>query len=177
MKIRLDKIFTILAFIVSVGTLYLFFHQTSLMKKQQYASVLPYLEISNTHIEDDYCFIISNNGIGPAFIDEINIHYNNTIYRNNDLNEFLLQVMVKEDTILNSNKITHSTIKIGMLIPQVNTKEMIRLKNDDINFDNMHYRLRDWLNKKIKIEIKYSSIYGEQWKLIYPIDDSPKKVS
>ena len=177
MKIKLDKVFTILAFIVSVGTLYLFFNQTSLMKKQQYASVLPYLEISNTHIDGDYIFIISNNGIGPAFIDEINIHYKDSMYKNSDVNDFFTNVIVKEDTLLANSNTTHATIKKGMLIPYGDTKEMVRLSKDAVNFDQKHYRLRDWFNNKIKIEIKYSSVYGEQWQFIYPVDDSPKKIN
>ncbi len=175
-KISADRLLAILAFVISVCTLYVFFYQTSLMKKQQFASVLPYLAIGNTQIEGDYSFILENNGIGPAFIDEINIHYNDSIYRNMDINDFFTEVIAKQDTMLNSMSITHSTISKGMLIPEKDTKYMLRLNRNTKDFRKKHYQLRNWLNNKIKLEIKYSSIYGEKWKIVYQEIKIPLKL-
>lgn len=175
-KISSDRLLAILAFVISVCTLYVFFYQTTLMKKQQYASVLPYLAIGNTQIDGDYSFVLENNGIGPAFIDEINIHYKDSIYKDTDINDFFTEVIIKQDTLFNSINITHSTISKGMLIPEKDTKYMLRLRRNATNFNEKHYRLRDWLNNKIKLEIKYSSIYGEKWKIVYQDIKTPLKL-
>lgn len=175
-KINTDRLLAFFAFIISLFTLYVFFQQTSLMKKQQYASVLPYFAIGNTQVNGDYSFILENNGIGPGFIDEMNIHYKDSVYKNMDLNNFFIDVILKQDSLLNSSNITHATIRKGMLIPEKEIKYMIRLNNSDEDFEMKHYRLRQWFNEKIKVEIKYSSIYGEKWKIIYPEIDIPLKL-
>lgn len=176
-RIKIEKLLTWLAFLVSLGTLYIFFYQTSLMKKQQYANVLPYLSMGNTEKDGDYAFILANNGIGPAFIDEINIHYNDSVYKDMDVNDFYVKVIVKEDTLFDHRKITHSTIRRGMLISEKEERLMLRLSSEADNFKQKHKQLREWLNNKIKIEIKYSSVYKEAWKIKYPSNDIPIKIN
>ncbi|MFD2824400.1 hypothetical protein ACFS5M_12030 [Lacinutrix iliipiscaria] len=176
-KLKPDKLMSGLAFVISLATLYVFFYQTSLIKKQQYTSVLPYFEIGNTQLGGDYSFILENNGIGPGFINEIKIHYKDSVYKGYDINDFYTEVILKQDTILNSQSISHSSIRKGMLITEKETRYLLRLKQDAENFDQKHLRLRDWLNKRIKIEITYSSIYDEQWKIIFPETLSPIKLN
>ncbi|NAS31542.1 hypothetical protein GTQ40_11210 [Flavobacteriaceae bacterium R38] len=146
------------------------------MKKQQYASVLPYISIGNTQVNNDYSFVLNNNGIGPAFIDEINIHYNDTIYRNTDVYDFYSRVITKNDTVLNHKKITHSTVRKGMLVPEREAIYMLKLGRAADNFEEKHMRLREWLNNNIKVEVKYSSVYKEKWRVIYPGFDGPEKI-
>ncbi|NER14914.1 hypothetical protein GWK08_15770 [Leptobacterium flavescens] len=175
-KINIEKIMAFLAFVVSICTLYLFFHQTSLMRKQQYASVLPYLEVGNTENNGNYGFVLNNNGIGPAFIEEINIHYKDSVYRNTDINDFYVKVMVKQDTLFKGSTVFHSTIRKGMLVPEREVKYMLGLRKEVKNFEILHQQLREWLNNKIRVEIKYSSVYKEKWRIIYPGQDTPEKI-
>lgn len=175
-KIKSDKLMSGLAFVISLATLYVFFYQTSLIKKQQYASVLPYFEIGNTQLNGDYGFILENNGIGPGFINEIKIHYNDSVYNGYDVNDFFAYVILKQDTILDSYNVSHSSIRKGMLITEKETRYLLRLRQDAKNFELKQSRLRDWLNNKIKIEIIYSSVYEERWKIIYPETISPIKL-
>lgn len=175
-KFNIDKLLALFAFVISVCTLYVFFYQTSLMKKQQYTSVLPFLSISNTLVDQDYAFILKNDGIGPAFIEEINIRYKDTVYHNKDINDFFVEVIAKEDTLFANIPITHATIRKGMLIPEKEVKYMLQLDHKVKNFKNRQIALRDWLNNKIRVEVKYASIYEEKWKIIYPIDETPIKI-
>jgi len=175
-KISSDKLLSLMAFVISLCTLYVFFYQTSLMKKQQYASVLPYIELGNTEVEGDYGFIIQNNGIGPAFIDEINIHYKDSVYKNTDVITFYSNVIVKQDTLLNMYNVSHATIRKGMLIQEKELTYMLKLGNEVKNYEKKQFRLRRWLNGDVKVEIKYSSVYGEQWKILYPETLAPIKI-
>ena len=93
------------------------------------------------------------------------------------MNSFFIDVILKKDSLLNSSNITHATIRKGMLIPDNEKKDMIKLNSSDVDFENKHYKLRQWFNEKIKVEIKYSSIYGEKWKIIYPEIDVPLKLN
>ena len=181
-KINFEKAATTLVIIASLGSLYIVSYQTSLMSKQfelqrqeQYTSVFPYLAMGNTSNKDMYGFIISNNGIGPALVDEINIHYNDSVYKNYDLRAFFTRVIIKEDSIFSKRTdIGHSTVSPGKLIPQNKTIHMIQITGWE---PKEVMALRKWFNKKIVTEIKYSSIYGEQWSIKYPSKNSiPKKI-
>ena len=176
-KIKIEKLFTWLAFLVSVCTLYLFFYQTSLMKKQQYASVLPFLSVGNTEKGGNYSFLLTNDGIGPAFINEMNIHYKDSVYKNIDVNTFFLNVIREKDTLFKTSQdIIHSTVRKGMLIPDGQTIQMLSLIKKAENFEIKQQQLRTWLNSKIKVEIIYESVYKEKWRMIYPSEDAPQKI-
>ena len=94
-----DRWLSLLAIIASLGTLFTVAYQTDLIRKQQYASVLPYLEIWNSTGGDSYRLILLNNGIGPAFVEGVNIYYRDTIYQMDPAN-FLAKEIVKTDTIV-----------------------------------------------------------------------------
>lgn len=171
MKISFEKATTLLVIIASLGSLFIIYRQTNLMDKQfklqrleQHKSVLPYLNLYNTNDDGkNYSYALANRGIGPALINEINITYKDSIYKNHDLRAFFNSVIVKEDSLFNDySDIGHSTVRKGMLIPANSVKEMVvhQIKNGD-----KIRSLRNWFNQKIKIEIIFSSIYGEQWKL------------
>ena len=81
-KISFEKATTILVIIASLGSLFIIYRQTNLMSKQfelqrleQHKSVLPYLTMYNTSTSTQYSYTLSNKGIGPALVNEINIKY------------------------------------------------------------------------------------------------------
>jgi hypothetical protein len=169
-KISFEKATTLLVIIASLGSLFIIYRQTNLMSKQfelqrleQHKSVLPYLTMFNTTNNKTYGYAVSNKGIGPALIDEINITYKDSIYKNHDLRDFFKAVIIKEDSLFKGQKdIGHSTLREGMLIP---ASESITAAYYNSN-DRVRVRsLRKWFNEKIEIEIIFSSIYGEQWQL------------
>lgn len=183
-KIKTDKASTLFALVVSLGTLFIILYQTKLIGKQfelqrqqQYASVLPYLTIYNTSINSKYTFEVENNGIGPAFIEEINIHYKDTIYKNHDLRDFFNVVIRKEDSLFfKHNDIGHSNLSKGMLIPANSKRSTISMGSYYTKTEQN--RMRYWLNNQIKTEIIYSSVYGEKWRIIYPsLNITPEKIS
>ena len=79
-----DKLLSLFAFLVSVGTFSTFAYQTYLIQKQQYVSTMPYLMLFlNSDGSGEYTqhsISLANNGIGPAFIQDIKIHYRDSIY-------------------------------------------------------------------------------------------------
>ena len=169
-KISFEKASTLLVIIASLGSLFIIFRQTDLMSKQfdlqrleQHKSVLPYLTMYNTSNGSNYSYTLANKGIGPALINEINITYKDSIYKNHDLRTFFNAVIVKEDSLFKNYKdIGHSSISKGMLLPTNSTSFMVSHKSDN---KNKVKSLRKWFNQKINIEIIFSSIYGEQWRL------------
>ena len=159
-----DRWLSIVAIIASMGTLFTIVYQTNLSRKQQYASVLPYLEIWNSNSADSYRLILVNNGIGPAFIENVSIVYKDSTYEM-DPARFLEQVILLEDTI---RYVSHSNIRKGRLIPAGTEVKLLQIQDDKENAD----KLRLWFNgsNSIRAEvpeivIEYSSVYGERWKI------------
>lgn len=179
-KISFEKASTLLVIVASLGSLFIIYRQTNLMDKQfklqrleQHKSVLPYLSLFNTSNSDFYSYTLANKGIGPALINEINITYKDSTYEDHDLRSFFNAVIKKEDSIFsNYNDIGHSSISKGMLIPSSQTTRMITHDSED---RNKIKHLRDWFNRKVDIEIVFSSIYGEKW-VINNHQNSPLKI-
>lgn len=169
-KISFEKATTILVIIASLGSLFIIYRQTSLMSKQfelqrleQHKSVLPYLTMYNTSTSTNYSYTVSNRGIGPALINEINIIYKDSVYKDHDLRKFFNNVISKEDSLfVKYTDIGHSSLSKGMLLPANTITNLVMHNKKDMNKIRS---LRKWFNHKIEIEILFSSIYGEQWKL------------
>lgn len=84
-----DKIISLSAFVISIATLLALMYQirlsgeqNELVRKQQYASVLPYLaiQVGTNNGSELFRLTLKNNGVGPAFIDEIRVVYNSQTY-------------------------------------------------------------------------------------------------
>ena len=157
MKWSADRFLSIAAMVVSIGTLFTIIYQTNIFRKQQYASVLPYLELWNSSNKDSYRLILVNNGIGPAFIEEVKIHYQDSAYLLDPAN-FYEEVISKEDTI----RFGHSNIGKGRLIPSGVDIDLV-VSRDSLN----SAKLKSWFSGgspyDLDIEITYRSVYGEQW--------------
>ncbi|MEP1032984.1 hypothetical protein [Ekhidna sp.] len=155
-----DRWLSIVAIIASLGTLFTIVYQTNLIRKQQYASVLPYLEMWNSNPGregESYKYVLMNNGIGPAFIREVKIHCGDSVYQD-DPASFTHRVIKPRDAITN---FYYTNIKKGRLIPAGDRLELVGVLNDSINAPI----LRKWLSMtdSIEVEIIYESVYGERW--------------
>lgn len=102
-----DRLFGIAAFIISIGSFLVYIYEANLIREQseliriqQYASVLPYLELGNSHPQDgDYKFILVNNGLGPAFVREVKVRYQGKVYEGDHV-DFHEKVIYSKDTFI-----------------------------------------------------------------------------
>ena len=168
-----DNWISLVAIVASIGTLFTVVYQTNLYRQQQYASVLPYLEMWNSspgREGESYKYILINNGIGPALIREVKIHYQDSIY-DMDPARFALQVIKPLDSLTNY---TYSNIGSGRLVPAGREIALIGVEKDTINAR----LLRSWMGQtnSVQVEIIYESVYGERWS-IKGLASEPKKVT
>jgi hypothetical protein len=119
-----DRFFGIAAFLISIGTFIIYIYEARLLQKQQYASALPYLELWNSGNQSDYRLILVNNGIGPAFIQEVKIHYAGKEYRM-DHGNFYRKVIFPSDTM----SFTSTNLVPGRVIPAGQVMELIKVEN------------------------------------------------
>lgn len=169
-KIDSSIVVSLCAIFISFLTLIFIIRQTNLMSVQQRAAVLPYLEVlssSNTNdsIVTDYSLLIKNNGLGPAFIKNVNVVYNGKEYEGVDLINF-----VSDNLKMDYLQLSSSDIRIGTLIPS--NGEILHLKTNDSVFAT---KLSKLLNSdKLKLKIEYASVYDDKW--IVTGYDKPKEV-
>lgn len=152
-----EKLLSIAAILISVGTFFTMIYQTDLIRKQQYASVLPYLEVWNSDMSiDSYTLTLVNNGVGPAFVEEIRVKYGDEVFMGDPL-KFYQAHIAEMDTVKNYY---YTNIWEGRLIPAGAEIKMLSVKNSEENAQ----RFREWFaGGKALVEIEYSSIYGEKW--------------
>jgi hypothetical protein len=164
-----DKIVSLSAILISLATMGVYIYQTHLIQKQQNASVMPYLMIAtSSHNENHFNVGVVNNGLGPAFIEEINIHFLGKEYKNCDLAKYFYNYNPKKDTLYFMN----SSIVSGMVIPSGKTIINVEADNKESASKLKKYF---WSEKGIDVEILYSSIYGEKWVAKYSLPH-PKKI-
>ncbi|RIV21512.1 hypothetical protein DYU11_19105 [Fibrisoma montanum] len=160
--VTLDTYLSILAVVSSFCAIGITFYQAYLQRTQQYASVIPILESYNTSQLPDggkgYAIIIANNGLGPAFIEDVSFEYKEKLYTS---------VGEMERAILNPANLKDSTSMTsdlwkGRVIPQGERFALIQ------TFDKrVEQFIRNNL-ENVQIKIIYRSVYGEKWKHQFP---------
>jgi hypothetical protein len=165
-----EKLLGVSALLVSVASVLAIFYQTHLMQKQQYASVLPYLELWNTGGGDNYRLLLINNGTGPAFVKDVKVHYQGKIYAMDHHNFWYQQMYlpdsVKWEALLAKDSTRKSyfygnlyrgrVIKSGeefALFTITNSPEMVQALGGMFG------------NNTARLEVTYTSIYDEEWRL------------
>lgn len=161
-----DKIMSTSALFISVISLialvyqsYLAREENKLTQKQQSASVLPYLNAWNSNSSEGYKMIFGNKGVGPAFIKNVEIKFNDTLnfYNTDQLFQHVFKTVIGLDSIAYSN----STFAKGYVLPANETIEVIVIKNR-----NGIKLFKDYMNNStLDYTILYEDVYGEQWEL------------
>lgn len=169
-----DRIVGSSAFIISLGTFlvlayqtYLSNEQATLNRQEQYASVLPYLELWTKRNKGLYNLALVNNGLGPAFIKSIRVHYQGKAYEG-DPAQFLYEVVVPGDSSLYFG---FTNVNKGRLIPAGQSLNLIEITNSEQNAEKARKLFLD----SAQVEVVYSSVYQESWQ-ITGISKSPKKI-
>lgn len=157
-----DKIIGISAMLISVMTLVVLIYQTSLMREQQRLSVLPYLSMGRAGTGTaEFQVFLTNNGIGPAFIESMRIHYDGKVYES-DLATFLYKDIEAMDSI---SHIMHSNIYPGMLLSAGTHIPILQADNSKESGIKLYFLLEKLDKKGFNYELIYKNIYNERWRL------------
>jgi len=149
-----EKLMSFLAIILSVGTLIVFIYQTNLIKKQQYASVYPYLEMGfHGRGTEQMKFVLSNEGVGPAMIKSVQIRQKGEVYEG-QFSGFLREMTDAEkgDSI---QYLAGKMLAVGAHL------DLIDCRNAYTS-DRMSELISEY---EMEVEIEYESIYGERWRI------------
>jgi hypothetical protein len=174
-KIDGNLLMSFAAIFLSAGTLFILIYQSNLIskqfelqQKQQYASVMPYLMVSIGNSDDEgYELFIINQGLGPAFIEEVNIHYKDTVFRDHDF--FSAYSLLKEQSPnIGTINFFGNIFKGRVLAANEHIVHLSMATPDSLNAEI----IRDGV---AQMEIVYKSIYDEKWRVM-GLSDIPEKV-
>lgn len=178
MKWNSDKIVSLSAMSISVLTLIIFIYQTNLMSKQNYLSILPYLQISisNDKAKNTFSLDIKNHGVGPAIIESVIIYYKGEkhdlrVY-DNDLYNYLKSEMPVLDSV---NFFSSSTLDRGIAIPANSNYNVFKVFETEKDYELLTSSIENLLKQGLYYEITYRSIQDERW-LIHSNSEGPKKL-
>ena len=155
---------------------YLSREENKLIRKQQSASVLPYLDTWIEQYDNEFKVMIGNKGIGPAFIKEVNFKTVDSL--NNDTLSFdnsdkLFYRITENQPFLDSFNITTSTFTTNQLIPAGKDISAIKVAYQT---RNQGKRIREAvLGSVAYIKIIYEDVYGAQW-YISTATEAPVKI-
>lgn len=175
-KFDSDKWLAISAIIVSVGTLAALAYQSMLMRDSERASKLPYLTFSlMSNPKDGVRIHLANSGIGPAIVDEVQIHY---LGKDIAADPYDFYIGLSEENRKHGAGV--DKVQKGRLIPAGTMVPMLQFDpgphGEQLELPVM-LRLFDFADVPLEwyshlppaevkhgvIEVKYSSVYGERW--------------
>jgi hypothetical protein len=171
-----DRILSLSAMAVGVGSLFVIVYQTHLMRQAQSASALPYLMVGVQANSEGTYLTVSNKGLGPALLEQVRIRHDWKTF-DEDPHDFF--VRMRPDR--NISALSVDRLAVGRLIPAgerlmtlgMDGDERGRMLVDLLTLFELADVPRTWLvnpnvpvnARRAVIEITYSSVYGERWRI------------
>lgn len=173
-----DKIVSLSAMSISILTLIIFIYQTNLMSKQNYLSILPYVQIStsNDKANNTFSLDIKNHGVGPAIIESVIIYYKDEKHDLRDYDNNLYNYLKSEMKVLDSvNFFSTSTLDRGIAIPANSNYNVFKVFESEKDYDLLTSSLENLIKQGLNYEITYRSIQDERW-IIHSNSEGPLKL-
>ena len=145
------------AVFISLLALFVSVYQTRILSQEKHASVWPYLQIGHAWEGDGYSLSVENSGVGPAIIQNVEFHYNDTIFTR--IHHFLSYV-INSEQLKEFNGVYSNIETTGHVIPQGENENIIEIAKDSLAAEAV-LRHRD----SLYVIIDYCSIYGNCWRV------------
>ena len=177
MRFNTDRVMSLSAMLVGVGSLFIIVYQTMLLREQQKASALPYVMLGLQATDARSYVFARNTGIGPALIEDVVVRYQSRELRQ-DPYDLLLDV--RPETVKNDG-LSVDKLMPGRLVP---AGEWINMVGSEGNGQQMAGTLmgvfdigevpQGWYDErgipksgpeKAIIEVTYRSVYGDRWRV------------
>jgi hypothetical protein len=138
---------------------YLAREENKLIQMQQSASVLPHLNQWYSNYNNSFKFVVGNKGVGPAFIEDVEIILDKDLKFTNT-NDFFHHIFENTKSLDTIPYIT-STLIEGFVLPANEEIDILEV-NGSANIKTLSKALD---NKNIVYKIKYRDVYGSEWLL------------
>lgn len=160
-KINTNTIIGVLATLVSLGTLFVLIYQSRLMREHEEKSSVPKLELWNDLSEGNYALSIFNKGLGPAIIEKVVVQYEAQDF---DMDPMQFSFQYADSLSSGQSSVGGSSLYQGVIVQE---GQKIRLMHSTDSASTALLKMLFYFGeqKKAKLVVHYSSIYGKVWKL------------
>jgi hypothetical protein len=169
LKLNADRVLSLSALVVGIGSLFVVVYQTKLTREAQYASARPYLYIALMSNDEGAALLLHNVGIGPALIDEVRVRDKGRTFVGDPFDFYKASHPDQHPSV--------DKVLPGRLIPAGATIQM--LGGSDAQMGTELLRMfdvaevpRSWYDKigvspsgKAVVDITFSSVYGDRWRI------------
>jgi len=162
-----ERLLSLTAMGMSFLTLVIFIWQTNLLSRQNYLSILPYLQLSTSDDPHSHSFELrfKNHGVGPAILESVTMEYRGTRFNLRDYNDQIMELLANFNPELDSIHFTYSTLNNGIAIPANSTYSFLTIENSPKDYNLITKALTELQEKGLKYEIVYRSLLNERWLL------------
>jgi len=177
MRLNTDRVVSLSAMLVGVGSLFIIVYQTALLREQQAASALPYLMIGIMANAERTYILSRNTGVGPALIEDVVVRYKGAEIKK-DPHDFFRDVRPESAAY----GLSVDRLIPGRLVPAGETVMMLGAEGERaasmvaefLSLFDLGDAPESWyagvgVSKsgpdKAIIEITYRSVYGDRWRV------------
>ena len=177
MKLSTDRIVSLSAMLVGVGSLVIVLYQTQLMRESQQASVRPHLTVALLLNDEGAYLVMRNSGVGPALFERVRIRH-----RGRELEMDPYVFFISERGAQRAAGLSVDELIAGRLIPA--GEWLLALGWEGEGADEMVAELlglfdigevpKSWYDAagvpasgpdKAIIDVTYTSVYGDRWRV------------
>ena len=177
MRLSTDRIVSLIALVVGLGSLFIIVYQTYLMRESQAASVLPYLTVSLMANDRQTYIVVRNSGVGPALVEDVRIHHGGEALATDPYDFYLAERGPELGTGLSVDKlIPGRLISAGEAVLTLGWEGegASEMRGQLLGLFDIGEVPKAWYDAagvpmsgpdKAILEITYKSVYGERWRV------------
>jgi len=153
-RMDFDRLAAVFAVALSIAAILVSLLEVSAARSQQQASVWPYIDMSGSYSDEGFQLILTNKGVGPARMGDVNILLDGQIA--DDLDSAILAILGEEDAF--SYDVYRATNPSRNVIAKGETVRLFA-----VPWEARTRKLMSEWDERIEIRGCYCSIYEECW--------------
>jgi len=177
MRINTDRLLSLIAMLIGLGSLFIIVYQTALLREQQEASALPYLMVGIMANPERTYIVARNNGVGPALIEDVVVRYQGSEIKQ-DPHDFFRDLRPESAALgLSVDRlIPGRLVSAGEAVLMVGTEgeRAPPMLGEFLELFDLGDAPQSWYDgvgapksgpDKAIVEITYRSVYGDRWRV------------
>lgn len=154
-----DFVVALLAVIIGLSTMFVYIYQARIMSRQVHATTWPYLETNFSQGDQGLLVTVRNKGVGPAVVKAAFVVVDGIRVAEN---QHSVDSLARALTGINKKVLTGYTNLNSRLISPGDVIEFAEVKDSA----NVAILMQSLVEHKVHVEICYSSVLGDSWRVI-----------
>jgi len=152
----------IAAVLLSLCALVVSVVQTRIAEAQKGAAVWPHLQVEDSHLDADFTLAVLNNGVGPAVVDSVSLHYGDQTYaQGRDLYDAEVRRFGAADSSVAVGTF-FSSLNVGDVVQAGESAGLVSTLRGRAVADRLSEVVRD---SSFHLRVRYRDVYGTCWQL------------